>query len=94
MRRPDGKFICHCVELSVPAAKLEQILGLFETLHATVSSGEVAPLWSTWSFEQGHIRFAARPDGWLLGLLVRPDSEAFERLDQLSEEFLSLQLDG
>jgi len=47
---------------------------------------------STWAFAQGQIRFVERPDGWLLGLLIRTDSEAHLRLDPLSTEFLSVEL--
>ena len=94
LRQPDGSFICHSNDNNLPAAGVERILGSFEILQASVSAGNVAPRWSTWSFEQGHIRFVARPDGWLLGLLASPGSPAFEQLDSLSHEFLLLQPAG
>ena len=91
LRQPDGSFICHTNEGALPAASVEQILTLHEALQATVSAADAAPRWSTWSFQQGHIRFVPRPDGWLLALVARPGTQAFEQLDSLSQEFLLLQ---
>jgi hypothetical protein len=42
----------------------------------------------------GQIRFIERPDGWRLALAVRAESDAVTGLDPLSQEFLSLPLDG
>ena len=92
MRGPDGIFVCHSVEASCPAGTLEKILRQFDTARATLFSDDLAPSWSTWAFERGQIRFVERPDGWLLGLLIRTDTEAQRRLDPLSTEFLSLEL--
>jgi hypothetical protein len=94
LRRPDGKFVCHSLEEICTRRTLERILGQFNSLRAALFSGQLAPKWTTWAFEQGQIRFVARPDGWLLGLCVRADSEAQLRLDPLSAEFLSLELGG
>jgi hypothetical protein len=91
VRGPDGIFVCHSVEESCPAGTLEKILRQFEQLRALFSD-DLAPSWSTWAFERGQIRFVERPDGWLLGLLIRTDTEAQRRLDPLSTEFLSLEL--
>jgi hypothetical protein len=93
LRGPDGKPVCHSVEESFSARKMEKILGQFEGLHAAVFADPPAPRWSTWVFEQGQIRFVLRPDGWLLGLVLRRDSEALPRLDPLSAEFLTLNLE-
>jgi hypothetical protein len=92
MRGPDGKFACHSVEEDCPAGKMEKILGHFDGLRATLYADPLAPRWSTWTFERGQIRFVVRPDGWLLGLMVRSESDAQPKLDPLSNEFLSLQL--
>lgn len=92
LRRPDGKFICRSIEESCPAAKMERILGQFPSLREAVFTGQLSPRWSTWAFEQGQIRFVERSDGWLLGLVVRTESEALPSLDPLSLEFLSLEL--
>jgi hypothetical protein len=96
LRGPDGKFECHSVEESCPARNLEKILDQYDDLRAAVFSvprAPRAPRWSTWMFEQGQIRFVPRPDGWLLGLVVRTESDALPRLDPLSAEFLALKLD-
>lgn len=90
VQKPKAKPICQSADDVCPQAKMEQVLSLFETIQTTLSANGVAPLWSTWMFEQGHVRFALRADGWLLGMLVRPDSEAFEKLDQHTREFLSM----
>ena len=92
LRRPDGKLICHSVEETCPATKMERILGHFPGLHAAVFTDQLPPRWSTWVFEQGQIRFVERSDGWLLGLVIRAESEALPRLDPLSVEFLALEL--
>jgi hypothetical protein len=90
-RGPDGKFVSHSVEEICPAATLEKILGQFDSLRAAVSSNHLAPRWCTWVFEQAHIRFVERPDGWLLALVVRAESDAQPKLDPLSAEFLALE---
>ena len=92
VRRPDGKLICRSVEESCPAGKMEKILGQFENVRAAISTDKLSPRWSTWAFEQGQIRFVERADGWLLGLVVRAESDAAPGLDPLSREFLSLEL--
>ena len=80
------------VEESCPAGKMEKILGQFENVRAAISTDKLSPRWSTWAFEQGQICFVERPDGWLLGLVVRAESDAVPGLDPLSREFLSLEL--
>jgi len=94
LRGPDGKIESHSLEEICPTTALGKILSQFDGLSATLLSDQFAPRWSTWAFEQGHIRFVVRPDGWLLGLVVRADSDAQLKLDPLSTEFLSLQLGG
>jgi hypothetical protein len=94
MRGPDGKCVSHSLEEICPKGTLERILGQFDELRAALFSDQLSPAWTTWAFDQGHIRFVARPDGWLLGLCIRPDSEAQLRLDPLSREFLALDLSG
>ena len=92
LRGPDGVCVCHGVEETFPAANLEGILGHFDSLAADVFAEPPAPRWSTWTFEQGQIRFVERPDGWRLALVVRAGSDAATALDSLSQEFLSLPL--
>lgn len=91
LRRPDGNFICHSAESTVPAATVEKILGHFESAAAAVSGDLPTPRWSTWAFEQGQIRYVERPDGWRLALIVRPESAPI--LDPVSQEFLSVPLE-
>ena len=92
LRQPDGKPVCRSGAEGCPAGSMETMLGLFGSLRAAVFSEIPALRWSTWSFEHGQIRFVERPDGWLLGLVVRANSGAVGSLDPLSEEFLALQL--
>jgi hypothetical protein len=93
MRRPDGIYVCHSLEETCPADTMERILGQFGSLRAALPSDQLAPRWWTWAFDQGQIRFVPRSDDWLLGLVVRFDSEAMPQLDSLSNEFLSLELE-
>jgi hypothetical protein len=92
LRRPDGKFVCRSLEEICPAEKMEKIFGQFEGLRSALFTENLVPRWSTWAFEQGQIRFVERPDGWLLGLVVRAESEAVNCLDPLATEFLALKL--
>jgi hypothetical protein len=94
LRAPGGKLICHSLEETCTKGELEQILGQFDGLRAALFSDQLSPSWVTWAYEQGQIRFVVRPDGWLLGLCIRPESEAQQRLDPLSREFQSLDLGG
>jgi hypothetical protein len=92
MRGPDGKSICHSLEDLCPPARMERILVQFDSLRSALFSDQLAPRWSTWAFEQAQIRFVKRPDDWLLGLVVRVESDAALKLDGLCEEFLTLEL--
>jgi hypothetical protein len=92
VRRPDGKLVCRSLEEICPPGTMEKILGQFDALRAALFSDQLAPRWSTWVFDQGQIRLVPRPDGWLLGLIARSESDAVPKLDPLSTEFLSLKL--
>lgn len=94
LRKPDGKFVCQGIEEFCSVPKMEELLSFFATLHREHVSAKMTPRWSTWSFERGYIRFVARPDGWILGLLVQPGSDAANKLDELCMEFLSAPLEG
>jgi hypothetical protein len=94
VRRPDGKLVCRDLDEICPPGTMEKILGQFDGLRVALFSGWLAPRWCTWVFEQGHVRYVARPDGWLLGLIARSESDAVPKLDPLSAEFISLKLDG
>ena len=92
LRQPDGNFACRSVEASCPVPRMEKVLAQFASLRAALFSDALAPRWSTWEFEHGQVRYVERADGWLLGVVVGAGAEAMPGLDQLSQEFLSLQL--
>lgn len=94
LKEPGGGFLCHSVEEICPETKLREILGQFDNLHSAFFLNQLAPLWSTWVFEHGVIRFVQRTDGWLLALVVRQDSDAYLKLDTLAMEFIPLDLAG
>lgn len=92
VRGPNGKSFCLGFEAEYPAAKMEKILGQYDSLRGASFLDNLAPRWSTWMFERGQIRFVERSDGWLLAVMVRTRSEAAVRLNIVSEEFLALQV--
>ena len=94
LRGPDGNFLGRSFEENCPVEMVEQILGHYDNLSATVFTESPSPRWSTWRFEQGQIRFVERPDGWRVALIVRVESDAALALDALSTEFLSLSLEN
>ena len=94
LRPPNEKPVCHGAEAGCPAEAMEKILDQFENMRAAGFTDDLAPRWATWAFDQGRIRFVERPDGWLLAVVVRPESGAAQSLDLLSLEFLSLPSDG
>jgi hypothetical protein len=94
LRSPDGNFVCHSVEETLPAAIIENILGHFDSIAGAVFTESPAPCWSTWAFEHGQVRFVDRVDGWRLALVIRNGSDATPTLDLLSLEFLLLQFGG
>lgn len=94
LRKPDGKFVCQGFEEFCSISKMEELLGFFSRVQAEYVSAKITPRWSTWSFDRGLVRFAARPDGWMFGLVVQPGSDAANKLDELFAEFLSARLEG
>ncbi|HWC60442.1 MAG TPA: hypothetical protein VHC44_12170 [Verrucomicrobiae bacterium] len=94
LRAPDGQLICHSVNDACPASIVEKILGRFDNLAAAAITESSLPHWSTWAFEQGQVRLVERPDGWRLALVVRTGTDAVPALDQLSQEFLTTQLES
>jgi hypothetical protein len=93
LRKPDGQVVCHSLEELCSPDRMERILSQFGGMTSSLFTPEFAPRWTTWSFEQAQIRLVQRPDGWLLGLVIRAQSDAYPRLDPLSAEFLSAKLD-
>ena len=88
VRQPNGKCLGYGDDKIYPATKIEKLLKQFSELHGPLAAAELAPRWTTWAFEYGHIRFVPRPDKWLLMLLVSPETEAARELDRIAEEFL------
>ena len=89
VRRPNGKCAAQGDDNNYPAVKIEKLLGQFADFHEPLAAAELSPRWTTWVFEYGQLRFVLRPDKWLLLLLVSPETEAAQKLDLLSEEFLA-----
>lgn len=87
LRGPDGIIVSHSLDQACPTTAIETILVSFDRL--AVASESARSQWSTWTFEQGHIRLVQRPDGWRLALVVRSESTAVLALDSLSQEFLA-----
>jgi len=92
LRSPDGEVFCRSIEEICPEPTMQKLLGQFDGMRATIFADPLAPRWCTWAFDQGQIRFVPRTDGWLLGLVIRAESDAQPRLDPLSTEFLGLDL--
>lgn len=88
MRRPNGQAISLSHEDGCSPEGVERILQQFEKDRPALLTVSEPPRWWTWSFEQAQIRLVPRPDGWLLGLVIRFPSEAASQMDALSDEFL------
>jgi hypothetical protein len=88
---PDGACVCHSSDEHFPVEKIEKILQQLAAAQSQFSGPELTPQWSTWVFDQGKVRCVLRPDGLLLGVAVRNDTDAAQNLDALSTEFLALQ---
>ena len=89
VRRPNGKCDGFGDEKIFPPEKIEELLNSFHNLHAPLAAAELPTGCVTWAFEYGRLRFVARPDKWLLMLLVAPETEAEKSLEPLSKQFLA-----
>jgi hypothetical protein len=89
VRRANGKCDGFGDEKVFPPEKIEQLLKNFATLHEPLTAANLPAQNTTWAFEYGRGRFVARADKWLLLLLVAPETEAEQRLEQFAGEFLS-----
>jgi len=92
VRLPDGTCVSQSFSDNCPRELLDQALQNLGDSLSAISIHGLAPRWLTWTFEQGQLRVAGRPDGLLLGLAIQPNSPAAENLDLLTEEFLALNL--
>lgn len=88
VRQPNGKCLGYGDDKIYPAEKIEKLLKQCAELHAPLATTELAPLWTTWAFEHGQIRFVSRADKWLLLMLVSSETEAAHSLDRLAGGFL------
>jgi hypothetical protein len=89
---PDGSSVCHSTDEQFPAEKIERVLQQLAQSQPQLAEAALTPRWSTWMFELGKLRCVARPDGLLFGLAVRVETDAAQTLDQLSNDFLALEL--
>jgi len=91
---PDGTCVSHSFHDACPRERLDQALQSLGDSLPSFSTHGLAPRWLTWTFEQGQLRVALRPDGLLFGLAIQPNSPAAENLDLLTEELLALNVAG
>lgn len=87
---PDAGEICQSNDAIFTADQMAQIIRLLQMTPAAPEVKTPALKWQTWVFDNGKIRSAIRPDGWLFAVAVRENSDAAQILDPLTEEFLSL----
>jgi hypothetical protein len=92
LRRPNGKISVQCADAICPPAAMENLLRQLDGARVLLANERPAPRWVTFGFEHGHIRHVVRGDGWQFALVVRPETDAAQNLDVLSEEFLGLPL--
>lgn len=92
LRRPNGKLAVQCADASCPPATMENLLRQLESTRPLFANENPPPKWVAFSFEHGHIRYVLRPDNWMLAVVVRPETDAAQKLDEHCEEFLGLKL--
>lgn len=90
VRAPGNLCVCYGHDQNCPPEKMEKMLVQIADAQPWLFQDGTLPRWTTWTFDHGQIRFVNRPDGLLLGLAVRVDTDAAQNLDQLSGEFLAL----
>ena len=91
IRLPDGLVLSRSADESFPTERIERVLAHLAEFQPQLPAVIPAPLASTWLFEQARIRCVVRPDGCLLGVAVRSETEAAAKLDQITEAFLALE---
>jgi hypothetical protein len=89
---PDGSSVCHSTDEQFPLEKIERVLQQLAPSQPQLSEAGLTPRWSTWIFEQGKLRCVARPDGLLFAVAARVETDAAQTLNQLSQDFLALEL--
>ncbi|HUA69344.1 MAG TPA: hypothetical protein VMA13_12415 [Candidatus Saccharimonadales bacterium] len=91
MRLPDSTCLSYSFNEMCPREHLDQILHQFAGAMTLLTGHGLAPNRLVWTFDQGQIFMITRPDGALLILVIQPNTDAAENVDQLAEEFLSLE---
>lgn len=91
IRLPDGACVGHSLDEHFSTEKIGKVLQQLAVAQPPLAEAGLGSRWNTWVFDQGKIRCVLRPDGLLLGLAVRNDTDAAQNLDPLSTEFLALQ---
>jgi hypothetical protein len=92
VRLPDGSCVSHNFNDLGPQASFDEAMRHLDDSLPSLFAHGLAPRWLTWTFEQGQLRVALRPDGLLLTLAVQPNSPAAKNLDLFTEDFLALDL--
>ncbi|HLZ55063.1 MAG TPA: hypothetical protein VKS19_11335 [Verrucomicrobiae bacterium] len=90
LRLPDATCLSYSFDEMYPREHWEQILQQLAEAMALLAGHGLAPRRLTWTFEQGQIFLIPRADGALLAMVTQPNTEAAENVEQLAEEFFSL----
>ena len=90
MRLPDSTCLSYSFNELYSREHLERILDQLAGTMTLLASHGLVPRRLIWTFEQGQIFVIPRSDGALLALAAQPDTEAAENVDQLAQEFFSL----
>ena len=93
-RQPDGGVSGQSLDPKCPQAGVEELFNQYSALDIKTGEDEPAARWCTWVFERGLVRFVERPDRWMMGIIVAPESSAQSVLDTLAREFLALAPDA
>jgi hypothetical protein len=86
----DASGLCRSTDANFTVSQMAQILRLLQDTPTVPDTDASALKWRTWTFTNGKIRSAIRPDGLLFAAVVLANSDAAQILDPLTEEFLAL----
>ena len=90
IRQSDGSCLAQGAVRTFPTEQLEKVLHTFADAKLQFPAESGPEIWSKWIFDEGEICFVTRPDGNLLALVVRPETDAAQNLGNLAGEFLAL----
>jgi hypothetical protein len=90
IRQSDGSCLCQGAVRTFPTEQLEKVLHTFADAKLQFPAESGVEMWSKWIFDEGQICFVTRPDGNILALVVRPETDAAQNLGNLAGEFLAL----